>query len=49
MTSERWAAEQIFVYRHPVDMRKQMDGLAAIVALELDRNPTDCALNVFCN
>ena len=47
MKAERWTADQILVYRHPVDMRKQMDGLAAIVALELDRNPTDCALYVF--
>lgn len=49
MKAERWASEQILVYRHPVDMRKQMDGLAAIVALELNRTPTDCALYVFCN
>ena len=28
MSAERWRPERVFVYRHPVDMRKQIDGLA---------------------
>jgi len=49
MNVERWCAERVFVYRHPVDMRKAMDGLAALVVLELDRNPADRCLYVFTN
>ena len=39
MNSERWTPEHIFVYRHPVDMRKQIDGLATIVSSQLHRDP----------
>jgi len=49
MRSERWHPERIFVYRRPVDMRKQIDGLAALVATELDRDPADRSMYVFCN
>ncbi len=49
MDIERWRAEKIFVYRHPVDMRKAIDGLAALVVLELERNPADRCLYVFTN
>lgn len=49
MNVERWTPERVFVYRHPVDMRKQIDGLAAIVVLELARNPADRCLYVFSN
>ena len=49
MSSERWQSEQIFIYRHPVDMRKSIDGLAVIVASELGRNPADRSLYVFTN
>jgi len=46
---KRWQGEQIFIYRHPVDMRKSIDGLAAIVATELGRNPSDRCLYLFVN
>ena len=49
MNGKRWIGERVFVYRHPVDMRRGMDGLAALVALELGRDPTDRCLYVFTN
>jgi transposase len=39
----------IFLYRDPVDFRKQSAGLAAIVEQELDRNPFDGGLYAFTN
>ena len=41
MNNDRWTPEQIFVYRHPVDMRKQIDGIATIVSTQLGRDPVD--------
>lgn len=49
MDSARWQPERIFVYRHPVDMRKSIDGLSTLVAVELGRNPSDRCLYVFLN
>lgn len=49
MDVERWKPEQVWIYRQPVDMRKSIDGLSAIVANELGRNPTDRNVYVFCN
>lgn len=49
MWPERWQPQAIFVYRHPVDMRKQIDGLVALVSGELGRHPADRSLYVFCN
>ena len=49
MNVERWKPEQVWIYRQPVDMRKSIDGLSAIVATELGRNPTDRNVYVFCN
>ena len=49
MMAERWRPERVFVYRHPVDMRKQIDGLAALVATELGQDPADRSLYVFIN
>jgi len=49
MDIERWRPERVWIYRRPVDMRKSIDGLCAIVALELGRNPTDRSIYVFCN
>ena len=49
MMPERWRPDRVFIYRHPVDMRKQIDGLAALVASELGRNPADRSMYVFCN
>ena len=40
---------QVFVYRDPVDMRKSINGLAAIVESELEFSPMSGALFVFCN
>ena len=47
MMAERWRPERVFVYRHPVDMRKQIDGLAALVATELGQDPADRSMYVF--
>ena len=49
MNSDRWIPSQIFVYRHPVDMRKQIDGLTAIVSYQLHRDPTDRSMYLFIN
>ena len=40
---------RIYLYRKPVDFRKQANGLAALVELELGHNPFDGALYVFSN
>ena len=45
--SARWAPARVLVYRHPVDMRKQMDGLSALVAAELGENPADRTAYLF--
>ena len=49
MNCSRWLPDQVFVYRHPVDMRKQIQGLAAIVSAHLDRDPADQSLYLFIN
>ena len=49
MNCSRWLPEQVFVYRHPVDMRKQIQGLAVIVSAHLVRDPADESLYVFIN
>ena len=49
MNIERWRPEQVWIYRQPVDMRKSIDGLCAIVAMELWRDPADRSIYVFCN
>ena len=49
MEASRWTTEQVFIYRHPVDMRKGAAGLCAIVSLELGRDPADRSLYVFIN
>ena len=49
MNSDRWTPEQIFVYRHPVDMRKQIDGLASLVSSQLHRDSSDRSLYLFIN
>ena len=40
---------RVFLYRDAVDFRKQSNGLAAIVELELGHNPFDGGLYVFTN
>ena len=49
MMPELWRPERVFVYRHPLDMRKQIDGLAALVATELGEAPADRSMYVFIN
>ena len=39
----------VYLHRRPVDMRKQMDGLAAVVAANLEDNPLSGSLFVFIN
>ena len=46
---DRWRGDRIFLYRYPVDMRRQIDGLSALVATELGRNPADRCVYVFIN
>ncbi|WDE08247.1 IS66 family insertion sequence element accessory protein TnpB [Thalassomonas viridans] len=41
--------ESVYLYRDYVDFRKAINGLAALVELELDVSPKDGALFVFCN
>lgn len=40
---------QVWLYTPPVDMRKSIDGLAAIVEQEMELSPMIHALFVFCN
>lgn len=40
---------KVYLYSHPVDMRKQIDGLAAIVELEMQLKPFTKSLFVFTN
>ena len=42
-------AVEVYLYRGVVDMRKSIDGLAAIVEQELGVSPFTAALFVFCN
>lgn len=49
MRIRRWPVQQVYVYLQPVDFRKNIDGLAAIVELELELNPFAPSLFVFSN
>src|SRR5699024_10878629 len=40
---------QVYLYAEPVDMRKSIDGLSALVEQEMDLSPAMNALFVFCN
>ena len=40
---------QVYLCRHPVDLRKSIDGLSALVEQELELNPFGSALYVFTN
>jgi transposase len=47
-----WAPSRnldVFVYRHPVDMRKSFDGLSALAKHTLEEDPLGGALFVFVN
>ncbi len=39
----------IYLYRHPVDMRKAINGLVAIVEGDMEWDPFSSKLFVFCN
>lgn len=43
------AVSDVYLYTEPVDMRKQMTGLAILVEQILERNPMDGSMFVFCN
>ena len=49
MMPERWRPQAIFLYRQPVDMRKQIDGLVTLVSEAMGRHPADRSLYVFRN
>ena len=49
MKPERFHSERIYVYRDPVNMRKSINGLSALVLTELDMDPLDGSLFVFIN
>ncbi|GAB4352142.1 MAG: IS66 family insertion sequence element accessory protein TnpB [Methylohalobius crimeensis] len=40
---------QVYLYGGPVDMRKSIDGLAALVEQQMELSPNRQALFVFCN
>ena len=39
----------VWLYKQPVDMRKQFDGLAALVRVKMNAAPVDGSLYVFVN
>jgi transposase len=43
------ASVQAYLYMEPVDMRKSIDGLAALIENELELSPMLDVLFVFCN
>lgn len=49
MRARQWPVDQVYVYLQPVDFRKSINGLSALVELELALNPFMPALFVFSN
>jgi len=49
MRLRHWPVNEIHLYIQPVDFRKSIDGLTAIVEMELELNPFQPALFVFSN
>src|SRR5690554_131338 len=49
MRERRWPVDQVYVYLQPVDFRKSINGLSALVELEMSLVPFMPALFVFCN
>ncbi len=39
----------VYLYRRPVDMRRSINGLAILVESDMEHNPFDPKLFVFCN
>lgn len=46
MIFDHLTVDHIYLYRQPVDMRKGCDGLASIVATEMELEP--CSTTLFC-
>jgi len=49
MRQRHWPVDQVYVYLQPVDFRKSINGLSALVELEMSLDPFMPALFVFCN
>jgi transposase len=49
MRTRQWPVDQVYVYLPPVDFRKSINGLSALVELELELDPFMPALFVFVN
>lgn len=49
MAVDRWQSDRVWICRQPVDMRKSIDGLSALVKLHLEMNRADGSLCIFCN
>ena len=49
MRARQWHVDQVYVYLPPVDFRKSINGLSALVELELELDPFMPALFVFVN
>lgn len=49
MRIRRWPVQEIYVYLSPVDFRKSIDGLVAMVEMELSLNPFTSSLFAFTN
>jgi transposase len=43
------AAVRVFISLEPCDMRRQLDGLAALVRAGMERDPENGDLYIFCN
>ena len=44
-----WVEGTVYLYRHPVDMRKSINGLSVLVVEEMNNNPGNGCLYVFLN
>lgn len=49
MGERHWPVDQVYLYLQPVDFRKSINGLSALVELEMSLDPFMPALFVFCN
>jgi transposase len=49
MRERQWPVDQVYVYLHPVDFRKSINGLSALVELQMELDPFMPAMFVFCN
>lgn len=49
MRERQWPVDQVYLYLHPVDFRKSINGLSALVELQMELDPFMPAMFVFCN